>query len=135
MKKAFLTIILIILSIPSYSQDEEYPGPVSSTIPQSSRYEIIQSNLIARFTFKIDKYSGNVYQLVSDTVDVQSWSKMERIKHVSDVIVNKSKVNYQLFTSGIAVRFTYLMNIDTGATWLLVKDEYGINFWDPIYNN
>lgn len=135
MKNAFLTIILIILSFPSYSQDEEYPGTVSSTIPQSSRYEIIQSNLIARFTFKIDKYSGNVYQLVSDTADVQSWSKMKRIKHVSDVIVNKSKVNYQLFTSGITVRFTYLVNIDTGASWLLVKDDEDNNLWEPIYDN
>jgi hypothetical protein len=131
MKKTFLTIALLIVGISSYSQNDVSPHNVSTTIPENTRFEIVQSNLAARLTFKVDKYSGDVYQLASTTNDGQSWSKMKRLDHVSDNITDRNKVNYQLVTSGIALKFTYLMNVDTGATWELTTDKSGNYLWDP----
>lgn len=37
-----------------------------STSMTGGRYEIIASNLVAKNTFKVDKYYGTVYQLVQD---------------------------------------------------------------------
>jgi hypothetical protein len=131
MKKTFLTIALLIVGISSYSQNDMSPNSVSTTVPENARFEIVQSNLVAKLTFKIDKYSGDVYQLASATNDGQSWSKMKRLDHVSDNITERNKVNYQLVTSGIALKFTYLMNVDTGATWELTTDKSGNYLWDP----
>ena len=41
------------------------------------------------------------------------------------------KVNYQVFTSDLAVRMTYLINVNTGASWQLAADEEG-NFWKAL---
>ncbi|MDQ3015972.1 MAG: hypothetical protein M3R25_04515 [Bacteroidota bacterium] len=40
------------------------------------------------------------------------------------------KVNFQLFTSGLGVRYTFLLHIHTGRTWQLANDpETDTLFW------
>lgn len=46
--------------------------------------------------------------------------------------MNQQKVNYQVF-AGTERKFTYLMNVNTGATWLLVLNKKGYYVWDPIF--
>ena len=133
MKKILVISILIYKSICIFSQDEEYPSYVSTTIPSNSRFEIIQSSLSAKFTFKVDKFTGDTYQLVIDNQNILSWNKIYRYKHELDIITNENKVNYQLFSSGIAGKHTFLINVDTGATWLFVVDNNGVNLWQAMY--
>ena len=51
-----------------------------------------------------------------------------------------AKPHFQIFTSGLAARHTFLIDNDTGKTWLVVsskrkgKDEveYEMNVWQPF---
>jgi len=45
---------------------------------------------------------------------------------------NDRRVNYQLFTSGIALRYTFLMNVNTGATWQKLETPEKDLVWSPI---
>ena len=118
-----------------FSQDEENPGHATTTIPPTSRYELIQSNIAAKATFKIDKYSGDTYVMRKESEEEDSgyvWVFIEKEESTKDIITSKSKVNYQLFTSGLAVRYTFLMNIETGFTWQLVVTEEGEYKWQTM---
>jgi hypothetical protein len=63
-----------------------------------------------------------------------------KIKRQPNLLYNDStadgRPNYQLFLSTIAMRFTYLININTGATWELVEDPQTTeDFFSPIFDN
>jgi hypothetical protein len=71
-----------------------------------------------RFTFLLDKYTGNVKRLVHTEDNQQSWERMvvpNLPKPPSDL-----KVRYQILC-GIAPRYNFLIDIDTGQTWQLVR--------------
>jgi hypothetical protein len=100
----------------------------SSTVGGQARYEIVQSALAARWTFRLDRVCGNVSQVVltkSETMTFENMLILGLPKCNSD-----GKIRYQLFTSGIAARHTYLLNTDTGKAWQvqLLKDKEGNDF-------
>lgn len=102
-----------------------------SSAPDTARYEIVQSELGAKITLKIDKYAGQVYLLVEKKTEL-SWQLMVVQKHTQDK-ATPGKVNYQIFTSGLGVRFTFLLNVNTGATWQLAEHpEYKELFWTAL---
>ncbi len=131
MKNHLLIIALLLASPAAFSQTT--PDYVSTTVPPDSRFEIIQSNLIDRIVFKADKYTGDVYRIVFDDKAFQSWTKMTRLNHPYDSIVHPGKVNYQVFVSGFERKYTYLVNLNTGATWIAVNSR-GNYLWDPVLN-
>jgi len=99
----------------------------------SPRYQIIQSSIAARGTYKVDTYKGNVYQLVVDRNNNETWELLSRIGHSNNDIQIEGQRNYELFLSTIAMRFTYLINVNTGATWQLVQDpKTEENFFSAI---
>lgn len=95
----------------------------------NSRYEVIASELATKNTFRLDKYNGNVYVLVAAPDNKYRWEPM--YKEVSHKVTEKDGcVNYQLFISGMTSKATYLINVHTGTTWVLSKDEKnGERFW------
>ncbi len=123
----YLALAILSLLYVGQTLAEETNRHQFSSVPNTSRFEIVQSELAARITLKIDKYTGKVYQLVKGDKGL-SWSLLISEKHTKDK-VTENKVNYQVFTSGLAVRMTYLINVNTGASWQLSEySELGI-FW------
>lgn len=118
------------VSAQSYNLNESNLRPHEKTlVPSSARFEIIQSHIAARNTFRIDKYSGQVDQVVKTREGDLAWQEIKRVSHPQDII-EVQKVNYQIFTSGIAARFTFLTNVNTGVTWQLSQDpETEVLFW------
>jgi len=103
---------------------------LKSTFP---RYQIVQSTIAARGTYKVDTYEGKVYQLVVDRNNNETWELLRRIGNYNDDYKVNGQRNYEIFLSTIAMRFTYLININTGATWQLVKDpDTEENFFSSI---
>lgn len=100
----------------------------------SARYEIIASTLVARNTFRLDRFCGEISQLVRTQGDELTWQGMW-IAGLPKCPTD-SKPRYQLFTSGMAVRNTFLMNTDTGKTWQIMtfkdKDGNEDSGWFPI---
>src|SRR5438876_491374 len=115
-----VTSVLTIAS-PAILHSQEIRGHQKSQVPMDACFEIVQSELAAKVTLRINKFTGDVYQIVkAENGGGLSWQKMPRQFHEGDK-AQPAKVNYQLFTSGLAVKFTFLMNVQTGATWQLVE--------------
>lgn len=105
-----------------------------TTTSSVARYEIVSSTLAARYTFKLDRFCGEVSQIVQNQENELAWQ---------DLLVSglppcqtDDQVRYQLFVSGIAARFTFLLNTETGKTWqyMTFKDKDGKeqSGWFPI---
>ena len=128
--KLKICVLLIFISLCSQVWAQGTNRNQLSSVPSSSRFEIFQSELAAKITFKIDKYTGQVYQLVQGSNGL-SWQLIVAEKHSQNKTA-EGKVNYQLFTSGLAVRMTYLLNVNTGATWQLAEDSDIGSFWNAM---
>ena len=89
----------------------------STTPPLDGRFEIVQSQLAAKWTFRLDRYTGYVDQLVKTQNNKVTWQKMptEELPEIS----NPDRPRFVIFTSGIAARHTFLMDAQTGRTWIL----------------
>jgi hypothetical protein len=90
----------------------------SSTISPTDRFEIVQSHLAAKWTFRLDKMCGFVSQLVKTMDDGAAWESMSIEK--LPTCQRDGKTHYQLLSSSLAARHTFLMNTDTGTSWVLV---------------
>jgi hypothetical protein len=98
----------------------------------------VQSQLAAKWTFRLDRYLGRVWQLVKTNVDDNAWEEMP----VMGLPKGQSAMrpHFQIFTSGLAARHTFLVDNDTGKTWVVVVGkrkaqdgtEYEINTWQPF---
>ena len=64
------------------------------------------------------------------TISVYAQSATNR--ETSTVFPENGK--YEIITSSIAMRDTYLLNKETGDTWQLVSTNYGYA-WEKIYRN
>lgn len=104
-------------SCAAQSQDMPISPHAHSTISEKSRYEIVQSHLAAKWTFRLDRFCGHVAQYVSTPNGGFVWQPMliERLPKC----LEDGNVHYQLFSSSLAARHTILINVDSGVSWLL----------------
>jgi hypothetical protein len=115
---AYLLIALVWLSpFSARAQDSPIAPHTGSTLSDGNRYEIVQSHLAARWTFRLDRFCGFVSQYVSTSTGGVTWEGMPIEKRPACVM--DGKIHYQLFSSSLAARHTFLMNTDTGTTWHL----------------
>lgn len=128
-----IAVPTLLLSMAANSQEEFQTYPNQKTdIPEDARYEFIQSPIAAKATFKFDRFTGDTYQIVRREDSTLTWQTIHREIHPKDNGQIKNKVNYQLFLSGLSMRFTYLMNIRSGAVWQLVKTPADDYLWELI---
>jgi hypothetical protein len=108
--------------------DVSVRSPQTTTPPPNARFEIIQSTIAARLTFRLDRYTGRVWELVKTKEDDNLWQ--ETRSYDRSQIAAPTRARFQLFTSGIAARHTFLLDTDSGRSWVLVtgtqKDKEGI---------
>ena len=125
MRKTFVIFLLMLLSVRMFAVDGV--GSVS-TSQTGGRYEIIQSNIKRSLYFKLDKFTGDVYQFVSTSDGGYTWQKINvegkglgsLNKSISSL--NKS-ITYQLFMGGMMAADCILLNIVTGETFMLFEDS------------
>lgn len=113
----YLLTLAELLPIPSVAQDLPIAPHSSSTMSDSNRYEIVQSHLAAKWTFRLDRFCGFVSQLVQAKSGDMTWAAMPIEKQPTCVM--DGRIYYQLFSSSLAARHTFLINTDTGTSWLL----------------
>lgn len=115
----FLTALLIgLISLGAQADDRQTPSHQSTSAIQGSRYELVQSQLAARWTFRLDRYTGRVYQLVLTKDDENHWDEMLVVGLPKG---SAAKARFQMFTSGLAARHTFLLDTETGKTWTIVS--------------
>lgn len=103
---------------------------VSSSRVSGGRYEIVQSELAARWTFRLDRICGNVDQLVSDPDGDSYWQEIPFASRPN--CGNASKPRFLLFLSGLAAKFTFLIDTAIGTTWELREDPELGPFWQRL---
>ena len=121
MKKIPLLLIgLLTFAASAIAQNIEYKSQATSLV--GGLYEIIMSDVALRNSFKVDKFLGQVYLLVKKKDGGITWEKM-----IKDVAFNNpifpDKINYQLYMSGISIKYTFLINVNSGVIWQLVEDD------------
>jgi len=128
MKKISVILMLVSLAYQGWTQ-EIYSHQLSSA-PDSARYEIVQSERGGRYTFKIDKYAGTVFQITETRNQDLAWESIIFLEELTEVELTPDKVNFQIFLSGLGARYIFLLHIHTGKTWQLAEDtESGLLFW------
>lgn len=107
------------------------PVNLSSTVPDSSRFEVVQSPLLTKLAFRLDRFTGDTWQFVSKKNGGFAWQRVKRIQLPNDIKV-PGKVNYQIFLSGLRAQVTVLINTNTGESWYIAEDPEEGTFWCPI---
>ena len=131
MAKNVLQIIpsmIFFCATPTWAAENQ--SSVSTTLGANARYEIVQSELAAKVTLRVDRVCGNVYQMVATTGGDNLWQLIPMAN--KPTCPADGRIRYQLFSSGLSVRYTYLMNTDSGATWKLVADAQDDVFWQKL---
>jgi len=113
-------------------------SPQNTTTPPGARFEIVQSSRSVMLIFRLDRFSGQVWQFTQATDDSFVWSEMEVIERPT--VSSPTRARFQLFTSGLMLRNTFLLDGDTGKSWLVVSksrkdkegNEYEIHLWQPL---
>lgn len=108
------------------------------TSPTGARYELIQSPLAAKWTFKLDRFAGRVWQLVRTKEDENAWEEVPVAGFIP--LVDGARPRFQIFSSGLAARHTFLIDSINGKTWVLTSTkrkgsegpEYEIVSWQPF---
>lgn len=99
--------------------------------PAEARFELMQSEFGARFTIRVDRFAGQTSQLVIQEDSTLTWQDMPRLPHPLPDNQVAGRANYQVFSSGSGVRYTFIINVNTGATWQLSEDPLAGTFWAP----
>ena len=125
----FLFVAVVLTSASLAAQ--ERPASTSSAVPDTVRYQVVQSPMLAKLTFRLDRFTGDTWQFVEKAGGGFTWQRIQRIDVANDTKVN-GKVNYQIFLSGILAQVTVLINTNTGASWVIVEDPKEGVFWSPV---
>jgi len=141
--KRILTFLFFLVVVFAYAESTKAQGPrptgVSSTsAPVQSRYEIIVTTSGVRAVLKLDKYTGEVFELARNKTIVKNkdeehaWQRTKR-RPYADKDEAPDEVNYQIYASGENGIYTYLLNLGTGETWILAKEAGKEElYWYPL---
>lgn len=129
--RVLLYLLAALWAGSAWSQEVSSSGHQRSDSPADARFEIVQSPLVARGTFKLDKYTGTVSVLIQTQAGRFGWQVMHRAEHPLDKTI-PGKVNYQIFSSALTAKATFLVNVNTGASWVLTEDRKQELWWDAV---
>lgn len=103
--------------------------------PENARYQIIQAQTAAKWTFRLDRYNGQLGILVQNKDGAYVWQNT-KVVNPPDV-PNANKPRFQAFLSGLSAKFCFLIDTETGKSWSLVtltdKDGKETDYvWQPF---
>lgn len=138
MKREVLAISVLLISSTCLFTQEPSDVHQQTTAPPNARFEVVQSELAARWTFRLDRFTGHVAQLVETEDAGDAWEEMTVIG--LPPLDMPTRARFQIFTSGLAAKHTFLIDNDTGRTWVVVSStgknadgtDYKIDLWEPF---
>jgi len=116
MRLVAVIVIALTLSTVADAQQREVQHQ-ATTQPVDARFEIIQSTIALRWTFKLDRYLGTVHQLVDTKEGKGVWELMPIEEPTAST---GDRPRYQIVLSGIAAKSMFLLDSANGQAWLLV---------------
>ena len=76
--------LLFFTVLPVMAQSSESYPYSKTSVSDGARYEITQSTLAAKYTFRLDKFTGRVWQVVRTQEDRQTWQEVPVIGFTAD---------------------------------------------------
>jgi hypothetical protein len=127
--------LYVLLFVTFAAHGQESPIHNQTTPPPNAKFEIVQSQIAAKYTFRLDRFTGQVSQLVHTSTGGNSWENM-RVIDASKASTN-TYPHFQIFLSGIAAKHSFLIDTDSGNTWTLttLTDDAGKEtevVWKPF---
>ena len=113
----FIGVLLLSLIATSALAAQDQSVPAATSQAEGTRYEVVQSPLAEKWTFKLDRFTGRVWQLVLASTDDFVWELMT-VRGLGTSSSNAPR--FQIFTSSIAVKYIFLIDTELGRTWVLV---------------
>jgi hypothetical protein len=118
LSRAVILLMVAAIAMPASADDDDPPIHERTVAPPNARYEIAQSAVMMRLTFRLDRYTGKIDQLVKSSDEMLGWEPM-LVVGLPEKTGNRPR--FQLFMSGTLARVTLLLDSDTGKTWMLTK--------------
>ena len=125
-----LLFLLLMISGIARSQERVVPAPNATAAPTDARFEIIQVYYLREsFLMKLDKYTGEVYELVRnrdyirDKGQAFAWQLTKWNNRPLIESVDIQKVNFQILSATGNDNSVYLININNGEVWTLVRES------------
>jgi hypothetical protein len=81
------------------------------------------------WTFRLDRITGNVDQLVPAKTGNWAWVRMRVLPHPK--ALNTMKPHYEIFAADSPTQVILLVDTESGATWQLTSKE-NASVWQPI---
>jgi hypothetical protein len=137
MKCLSATVILLLTLAGRGLGQQQSDVHQHTTPPTDARFEIVQSELAAKWTFRLDRFTGHVAQLVKTSNDDNTWEAMSTIDLPAMATPHP---RFEIFTSGIAAKHTFLLDTESGKTWVLVSmntkradgTAQEVDYWQPF---
>jgi hypothetical protein len=129
-------IVVIGHTVPANGQREA--GHHVTRAPFQARFEIFQSESAPRWTFRLDRFNGQIDELVDAAGRGYLWQEM--VVPDRPEILAPTGPRFQLLTSAsqFGARHTILLDTETGKTWILnltdARTSRGglIQVWTPL---
>jgi len=102
--------------------------PSASAPALGARYEVIQSPINIRDTFRFDRWTGLTDILVGKDDAALVW---HQVNHEDVTPVSATGPRFQLTLSAVAAKGAYLLDTTTGRTWILLGNDAALA-WRPI---
>ena len=116
--KLFLRLCLVVLIL-AVTQTAISSENQTTTTPTKGRYEIIQSPLNEEHTYRLDRFTGNVYRFGKTKNNANTWKKM--IVQGLPEVQYANTPRFIIFISASAAGYLFLMDTQTGQTWFVTK--------------
>jgi hypothetical protein len=87
--------------------------------PVNARYQLVQSTITMRDTYRLDTFTGRVHRLVRNKDGELLWEEM--VVRQRPAVANPTAARFQIFLSGIAAKGSYMIDTRTGQTWQVVE--------------
>ena len=119
MKVRLLIICTVVAGSRLSAQDYPAPSAQRTSEVSDARFEIVQSPLSRSFTFRIDRYTGTVWQLTQ--FEKERWRWEETPLPDAPSVSSPNRARFQLHVSGLSQSQTILLDTESGKTWQFTK--------------
>lgn len=85
MRLLFYAVLILAFFVtrPVFAQSDINNSHQKTSTPPDARYDVIQSQLAAKWTFRLDRFTGRVWQLVKTQNDENTWDFLTRYRDKS----------------------------------------------------
>lgn len=112
-------VALLALATIAAAQDQRTPEPYFG-----GTFEIVSLSF-PYSTYKLNRFTGQIFQMVGNSRDKYHWKEMEVVGLPKDDL---TEPRYQMV---LLDSYSFLLDTATGKTWILVSDSRGTR-WQPL---